>query len=142
MIGAVFWRASDGDAVVITTAPTALFMGMGSQNVNTVLIAGKVMKRNGQLLDVDLDRLARHDARDRPLCERQCQEHAHLKARARRAAACRSGTESLDELPSDRRIRLGGTRIQRCLECAIEHAVRASASGCQQDAQGALPGQS
>ena len=38
---------------------------MGSQNVNTVLIAGKVMKRNGQLLDVDFDRLARHDARDR-----------------------------------------------------------------------------
>ena len=51
--------------MLITTAPTALFMGMGSQNVNTVLIAGKVMKRNGQLLDVDFDRLARHDARDR-----------------------------------------------------------------------------
>jgi 5-methylthioadenosine/S-adenosylhomocysteine deaminase len=32
---------------------------MGPQNVDTVLIGGKVMKRNGQLVGVDLNRLAR-----------------------------------------------------------------------------------
>jgi hypothetical protein len=40
---------------------------MGPQNVDTVLIAGKVMKRNGQLVGVDFNRLARlgDEARDR-----------------------------------------------------------------------------
>jgi 5-methylthioadenosine/S-adenosylhomocysteine deaminase len=40
---------------------------MGPQNVDTVLIAGKVMKRNGQLVGVDFGRLARlgDEARDR-----------------------------------------------------------------------------
>jgi len=40
---------------------------MGPQNVDTVLIAGKVMKRKGQLVGVDLDRLTRlgNEARDR-----------------------------------------------------------------------------
>jgi hypothetical protein len=40
---------------------------MGPQNVDTVLIAGKIMKRNGQLIGVDFDRLARlgNEARDR-----------------------------------------------------------------------------
>jgi hypothetical protein len=32
---------------------------MGPQNVDTVLIAGKVMKRAGQLVGVDLARLTR-----------------------------------------------------------------------------------
>jgi hypothetical protein len=40
---------------------------MGPQNVDTVLIAGKVMKRNGALVGVDFERLARlgDAARDR-----------------------------------------------------------------------------
>jgi hypothetical protein len=40
---------------------------MGPQNVDTVLIAGKVMKRNGQLVGVDHERLVRlgNEARDR-----------------------------------------------------------------------------
>jgi N-acyl-D-aspartate/D-glutamate deacylase len=40
---------------------------LGPQNVDTVLIAGKVMKRNGQLVGVDFGRLARlgDEARDR-----------------------------------------------------------------------------
>jgi endonuclease V-like protein UPF0215 family len=40
---------------------------MGPQNVDTVLIAGKVMKRNGQLAGVDFERLNRlgNEARDR-----------------------------------------------------------------------------
>jgi hypothetical protein len=33
---------------------------MGPQNVDTVLIAGKVMKRNGQLLPTNLDMWRRH----------------------------------------------------------------------------------
>jgi hypothetical protein len=32
---------------------------MGPQNVDTVLIAGKVMKRNGKLVGIDMARLAR-----------------------------------------------------------------------------------
>jgi hypothetical protein len=42
---------------------------MGPQNVDTVLIAGKVRKRNGQLVDVDMARLSRlfDQARERAL---------------------------------------------------------------------------
>jgi hypothetical protein len=40
---------------------------MGPQNVGTVLIAGKLMKRNGAMLGIDLARLDRlgNEARDR-----------------------------------------------------------------------------
>jgi hypothetical protein len=45
----------------------AVVTSMGPQNVDTVLIAGKVMKRNGQLVGVDFGRLARlgDEARNR-----------------------------------------------------------------------------
>ena len=45
----------------------AVVTSMGPQNVDTVLIAGKVMKRNGQLVGVDFARLTRlgDEARDR-----------------------------------------------------------------------------
>jgi cytosine/adenosine deaminase-related metal-dependent hydrolase len=45
----------------------AVVTSMGPQNVDTVLIAGKVMKRNGQLVGVDFGRLVRlgDEARDR-----------------------------------------------------------------------------
>jgi cytosine/adenosine deaminase-related metal-dependent hydrolase len=45
----------------------AVVTSMGPQNVDTVLIAGKVMKRNGQLVGVDFERLTRlgDAARDR-----------------------------------------------------------------------------
>jgi hypothetical protein len=51
----------------MNNAVGAVVTSMGPQNVDTVLIAGKVMKRNGQLLGVDFDRLARlgNEARDR-----------------------------------------------------------------------------
>jgi 5-methylthioadenosine/S-adenosylhomocysteine deaminase len=38
----------------------AVVTSMGPQNVDTVLIAGKVMKRNGQLLPTNLDMWRRH----------------------------------------------------------------------------------
>jgi cytosine/adenosine deaminase-related metal-dependent hydrolase len=43
----------------INNAVGAVVTSMGSQNVDTVLIAGKVMKRNGQLVGVDWDRITR-----------------------------------------------------------------------------------
>jgi 5-methylthioadenosine/S-adenosylhomocysteine deaminase len=43
----------------MNNAVGAVVTSMGPQNVDTVLIAGKVMKRNGQLVGVDWDRIAR-----------------------------------------------------------------------------------
>jgi cytosine/adenosine deaminase-related metal-dependent hydrolase len=41
----------------MNNAVGAVVTSMGPQNVDTVLIAGKIMKRNGKLLGVDMDRL-------------------------------------------------------------------------------------
>ena len=51
----------------MNNAVGAVVTSMGPQNVDTVLIAGKVVKRNGQLVGVDFDRLVRlgDEARDR-----------------------------------------------------------------------------
>ena len=59
----------DADIIVLRTdrlnvmpmnnAVGAVVTSMGPQNVDTVLIAGKVMKRNGQLVGVDWDRVTR-----------------------------------------------------------------------------------
>jgi cytosine/adenosine deaminase-related metal-dependent hydrolase len=59
----------DADVIVLRTdrlnvmpmnnAVGAVVTSMGPQNVDTVLIAGKVMKRNGQLVGVDWDRVTR-----------------------------------------------------------------------------------
>jgi cytosine/adenosine deaminase-related metal-dependent hydrolase len=43
----------------MNNAVGAVVTSMGPQNVDTVLIAGKVMKRNGKLVGVDFNRLAR-----------------------------------------------------------------------------------
>jgi cytosine/adenosine deaminase-related metal-dependent hydrolase len=43
----------------INNAVGAVVTSMGPQNVDTVLIAGKVMKRNGQLVGVDWNRITR-----------------------------------------------------------------------------------
>jgi len=43
----------------MNNAVGAVVTSMGPQNVDTVLIAGKIMKRNGKLLGVDMDRLTR-----------------------------------------------------------------------------------
>ena len=41
----------------INNAVGAVVTSMGPQNVDTVLIAGKVMKRNGKLVGVDMNRI-------------------------------------------------------------------------------------
>ena len=51
----------------MNNAVGAVVTSMGPQNVDTVLIAGKVMKRNGKLVGVDMARLERlGEARPRP----------------------------------------------------------------------------
>jgi 5-methylthioadenosine/S-adenosylhomocysteine deaminase len=51
----------------MNNAVGAVVRNMGPQNVDTVLIAGKVMKRNGVMLGLDFARLERlgNEARDR-----------------------------------------------------------------------------
>lgn len=51
----------------MNNAVGAVVSNMGPQNVDTVLIAGKVMKRNGQMIGVDYDRLGKllSETRDR-----------------------------------------------------------------------------
>ncbi len=56
----------------MNNAVGAVVTSMGPQNVDTVLIAGKVMKRNGQLVGVDMNRIAR--------LGRQAQERAYKAA--------------------------------------------------------------
>jgi 5-methylthioadenosine/S-adenosylhomocysteine deaminase len=43
----------------VNNAVGAVVTSMTAQNVDTVLIAGKIMKRNGQLVGVDMNRIAR-----------------------------------------------------------------------------------
>lgn len=44
----------------------AVVWGMDTSNVDTVFVAGRMLKRNGQLLGVDMDKLQRlvYEARD------------------------------------------------------------------------------
>ena len=51
----------------VNNAVGAVVTSMTSQNVDTVLIAGKIMKRNGRLVGVDMNRIAKlgHDAQAR-----------------------------------------------------------------------------
>jgi 5-methylthioadenosine/S-adenosylhomocysteine deaminase len=63
----ILLRTDRLNVMPMNNAIGALVTSMGPQNVDTVLIAGKVMKRNGQLIGVDLPRLVRlgEEARDR-----------------------------------------------------------------------------
>ena len=63
----ILLRTDRVNVMPINNAVGAVVTSMGPQNVDTVLIAGKVMKRNGQLAGVDFNRLARlgDEARDR-----------------------------------------------------------------------------
>jgi len=51
----------------MNNAVGAIVTSMGTGNVDTVLIAGKIMKRNGRLLGVDFNKVSRlaYEARDR-----------------------------------------------------------------------------
>ena len=63
----ILLRTDRLNVMPMNNAVGAVVTSMGPQNVDTVLIAGKVMKRNGQLVGVDFDRLTRlgNEARDR-----------------------------------------------------------------------------
>jgi 5-methylthioadenosine/S-adenosylhomocysteine deaminase len=63
----ILLRTDRLNVMPMNNAVGAVVTSMGPQNVDTVLIAGKVMKRNGQLVGVDLPRLVRlgEEARDR-----------------------------------------------------------------------------
>jgi cytosine/adenosine deaminase-related metal-dependent hydrolase len=63
----ILMRTDRLNVMPMNNAVGAVVTSMGPQNVDTVLIAGKVMKRNGQLVGVDFDRLTRMGdaARDR-----------------------------------------------------------------------------
>jgi len=63
----ILLRTDRLNVMPMNNAVGAVVTSMGPQNVDTVLIAGKIMKRNGQLIGVDFDRLARlgNEARDR-----------------------------------------------------------------------------
>ncbi len=66
----------------INNAVGAVVTSMTAQNVDTVLIAGKVMKRDGKLVGVDMNRVAKlaRDAQARELQGRGRARQAHLKS--------------------------------------------------------------
>src|SRR2546421_3943167 len=55
----IMLRTDTLNVMPMNNAVGAVVTSMGPQNVDTVLIAGKVMKRNGQLMGVDWARLTR-----------------------------------------------------------------------------------
>jgi len=63
----ILLRTDRLNVMPMNNAVGAVVTSMGPQNVDTVLIAGKVMKRNGQMVGVDFERLNRlgNEARDR-----------------------------------------------------------------------------
>jgi cytosine/adenosine deaminase-related metal-dependent hydrolase len=63
----ILLRTDRLNVMPMNNAVGAVVTSMGPQNVDTVLIAGKVMKRNGQLVGVDFARLTRlgNEAHDR-----------------------------------------------------------------------------
>jgi len=63
----ILLRTDRLNVMPMNNAVGAVVTNMGPANVDTVLIAGKVMKRNGQMLGLDFDRLVRlgDTARDR-----------------------------------------------------------------------------
>ena len=65
----ILLRTDRLNVMPMNNAVGAVVTSMGPQNVDTVLIGGKVMKRNGQLVGVDYDRLIRlgNEARERAL---------------------------------------------------------------------------
>jgi len=55
----ILLRTDRLNVMPMNNAVGAVVTSMGPQNVDTVLIAGKVMKRNGQLVGIDMNRIAR-----------------------------------------------------------------------------------
>lgn len=65
----ILLRTDRLNVMPMNNAVGAVVTSMGPQNVDTVLIAGKVKKRNGQLVGVDMPRITRllNEARERAL---------------------------------------------------------------------------
>jgi cytosine/adenosine deaminase-related metal-dependent hydrolase len=65
----ILLRTDRLNVMPMNNAVGAVVTSMGPQNVDTVLIAGRVKKRNGQLVGVDMARITRllNDARERAL---------------------------------------------------------------------------
>jgi len=65
----ILLRTDRLNVMPMNNALGAVVTSMGPQNVDTVLIAGRVKKRNGQLVGVDMPRVTRllNDARERAL---------------------------------------------------------------------------
>ena len=55
----ILLRTDRLNVMPMNNAVGAVVTSMGPQNVDTVLIAGKVMKRNGKLVGVDMNRIAK-----------------------------------------------------------------------------------
>jgi len=55
----ILLRTDKLNVMPMNNAVGAVVTSMGPQNVDTVMIAGKVMKRNGKLVGVDMNRIAR-----------------------------------------------------------------------------------
>jgi cytosine/adenosine deaminase-related metal-dependent hydrolase len=55
----ILLRHDQLNVMPMNNAVGAVVTSMGPQNVDTVLIAGKVMKRNGKLVGIDMARLER-----------------------------------------------------------------------------------
>ena len=65
----ILLRTDRLNVMPMNNAVGAVVTSMGPQNVDTVLIGGKVMKRNGQMVGIDFDRLTRlgNEARERAM---------------------------------------------------------------------------
>jgi cytosine/adenosine deaminase-related metal-dependent hydrolase len=68
----IMLRTDQLNVMPFNNAVGAVVTSMGPQNVDTVLIAGKVVKRNGKLVRVDMNRIAK--------LGRQAQERAYKAA--------------------------------------------------------------
>jgi 5-methylthioadenosine/S-adenosylhomocysteine deaminase len=55
----VMLRADTANTMPLNDAYGAIVTGMDTSNVDTVLVAGKIMKRHGRLVGIDMKRLQR-----------------------------------------------------------------------------------
>jgi hypothetical protein len=62
----IMLRMHDINVMPVNNAYGAIVLGMDTSHVDTVLIAGRIRKWRGKLVDVDLDRISRlvHQSRD------------------------------------------------------------------------------
>ena len=63
----IILRTDRLNVLPVNNATGAVVTSMDTSNVDTVLIAGKIMKRNGRMVGLDMNRVSRlaHEARDR-----------------------------------------------------------------------------